>query len=130
MGRFRFDPSAPLLVVFATVEGRQPGRRRRLKVALDTGATYTMIPWEIAQALGYHPERARRRIELMTASGMAIVPLVEVREIRALGQRVKGLEVLVHDLPPASRVEGLLGLNFLRNFKLTLDFRAGILELE
>jgi len=61
---------------------------------------------------------------------MAIVPLVEVREIRALGQRVKGLEVLVHDLSPASRVEGLLGLNFLRNFKLTLDFRAGILELE
>ena len=41
--RFGFDPSAPLLVVFATVEGRQPGWRRRLKVALDTGATYTMI---------------------------------------------------------------------------------------
>ncbi len=130
MGRLRFDPSAPVLVVFATIEGRQPGRRRRLKVALDTGATYTMIPWEIAQALGYHPERSRRRIELMTASGMVIVPLVKVKEIRALGQTVRELDVLVHDLPPGGRVEGLLGLNFLRSFKLTLDFKQGTLELE
>ncbi|HIC96629.1 TPA: hypothetical protein EYP12_08425 [Candidatus Bipolaricaulota bacterium] len=130
MGRYRFDPAASVLVVFATIQGRQPAQRRRLKVALDTGATYTMIPWEVAQALGYHPERSRRRIELMTASGMVVVPLLEVKEVKALGQTVKGLEVLVHDLPPAGRVEGLLGLNFLRGFKLTLDFKAGILELE
>ncbi len=48
MGRFRFDPVAPVLVVFATIQGEQPTQRRRLKVALDTGATYTMIPWEVA----------------------------------------------------------------------------------
>ncbi len=47
MGRHRFDPAASVLVVFATIQGRQPAQRRRLKVALDTGATYTMIPWEV-----------------------------------------------------------------------------------
>ncbi len=80
--------------------------------------------------MGYQPELSRQRIEMMTASGIAIVPLVKVREFRALGQTVKGLEVLVHDLPSAGRVEGLLGLNFLRVFKLTLNFKQGILELE
>lgn len=130
MGRYRFDPTAPVLVVFIAVQGRQPVQQRRLKVALDTGATYTMIPWEIVQALGYHPERSRRRIEMMTASGIAIAPLVKVKAIKALGQTVKELEVLVHDLPSASRVEGLLGLNFLRAFKLTLDFKRGVLELK
>ncbi len=48
---------------------------------------------------------------MMTASGMVVVPLVKVKEVRALGQTVKGLDVLVHDLPPAGRVEGLLGLS-------------------
>ncbi len=130
MGRYRFDPAAPVLVVFATIQGKQPTQRRRLKVALDTGAIYTMIPWEIARALGYQPELSRQQIEMMTASGMAIVPLIKVKEFRSLGQTVKGLELLVHDLPSAGRVEGLLGLNFLRAFKLTLDFKRGILELE
>ena len=130
MGRYRFDPAVPVLVVFATIQERQPAQRRRLQLALDTGASYTMIPWQIAEALGYEPEHSRRRIETMTASGMAIVPLVKLKELKALGQTVRGLEVLVHDLPSASRVEGLLGLSFLRAFKLTLDFREGILELE
>ena len=39
------------------------------------------------------------------------------------------LEVIVHDLPPTSYVDGLLGLNFLKNFKVCLDFREVFLAL-
>ncbi len=127
---FRFDPSAPAIVVFVVLQGRSPGQRRRLRLALDIGATYTLIPWEIARALGYHPERSRRRVQLLTADGVLYVPLITVAQVRALGQTVSGLEVLVHDLPPAGRVDGLLGLNFLRHFTLTLDFPRGRLTLE
>ena len=31
-------------------------------MALDTGATYTMIPWEIAEALGYQPQRSKEKV--------------------------------------------------------------------
>ena len=128
--QFRFDPAAPAIVVFAVLQGRMPDQRRRLRLALDTGATYTMIPWEIARAIGYHPERSRRQVQLLTASGLVYAPLVTLGEVRALGQSVKNLDALVHDLPPAGRVDGLLGLNFLRHFKLTLDFLNGLLTLE
>jgi predicted aspartyl protease len=33
-------------------------------VALDTGAMYTMIPWEIAEALGYKPEMSKEKVTL------------------------------------------------------------------
>jgi len=39
------------------------------------------------------------------------------------------VEVLCHDLPPESGVDGLLGLSFLKHFKLTIRFRKGIIDL-
>jgi hypothetical protein len=47
----------------------------------------------------------------------------------AIGQKVDNLEVLCHDLPPESGVDGLLGINFLKRFKLTIRFRKGIIDL-
>lgn len=37
---------------------------------------------------------------------------------------------LCHDLPAEVRVDGLLGLDFLRGRRLTLDFRTGRLSLD
>ena len=37
---------------------------------------------------------------------------------------------MIHDLPEISRVDGLLGLSYLRNFDLIIKFKEGILELE
>jgi hypothetical protein len=41
----------------------------------------------------------------------------------------KGYAVAFYE-PEKSYVDGLLGLSFLKRFKLSLDFRGGILELE
>lgn len=98
-------------------------------MALDTGATYTMIPWEIAGALGYEPERSKERVDMVTASGVERAPLVTLKSVSLGGEEVEGVQALVHDLPPRSYVDGLLGLSFLRKFKISLDFKEGILEL-
>ncbi len=42
---------------------------------------------------------------------------------------MRDVKVVVHDLPPTSRVDGLLGLNFLNNFNLKLMFKKGYLEI-
>jgi hypothetical protein len=47
----------------------------------------------------------------------------------AIGQKVANMEVLCHDIPPESGVDGLLGLSFLKHFKLTIRFRKGIIDL-
>lgn len=127
MAKIEFDPSISVVLVKVTITGRYS---QTVHVALDTGATYTMIPWEIAEALGYAPEVAKDRIRITTASGTEKVPLINVDSFAVKGATVSNLKVAVHDLPETSRVDGLLGLNFLRNFHLSLDFHKGIIELD
>jgi hypothetical protein len=49
--------------------------------------------------------------------------------VEALGKSVTSLEVLCHTLPPTSRVDGLLGLNFLRQFNVSLNFKRGYITI-
>jgi len=97
-------------------------------MALDTGATLTVIPLETAQAIGYDPAQAMKRMEMVTASGLELAPQLTVRIARCLGQTVRHLDVLCHDLPAQSPVKGLLGLNFLRHFNVHLNFLHKRLE--
>src|SRR5438874_1974268 len=46
-----------------------------------------------------------------------------------LGRTRSRMGVLAHSLPPSARIDGLLGLDFLRSRRLTIDFSAGTLEL-
>ncbi len=63
MAKINFDPQSPVLAIDITLES-EGGIKRRIRVALDTGATYTMIPWEIAEALGYKPEMSKEKVTL------------------------------------------------------------------
>ena len=103
--------------------------KRRIKAALDTGATYTMIPWEIAEALGYKPEFSKEKVSLITASGVEAAPIIKVKKINFLGEDIENVAVICHDLPQRSYVVGLLGGSYLRYFKITIDYRKGILEI-
>lgn len=89
-----------------------------------------MIPWEVAEILNHRPELSKRRVDITTASGVEKVPLITVKSIAVLGKEAQEVDVVVRDLPPRSYVDGLLGLSFLRHFKLSLDFREGWLEIE
>jgi len=128
MVKHDFDISAPIIVLEPEIEGCDSVRT--LKVALDTGATYMMIPWEIAEVLGYNPELSKERIDMTTASGVEKVPLITLKSVSVLGMKAEDIKVAVHDLPQRSYVDGLLGLSFLKNFKICLDFRQGILEID
>lgn len=46
-----------------------------------------------------------------------------------LGAVVQGVEVVIHDMPEGSRIDGLLGLNFLRGKILKIDLKEGLLEI-
>ena len=89
-----------------------------------------MISWGIAEKLGLEPELSKERVEIVTASGIERVPLVEIPMIGLAGQTATKVKAVVHDLPQKSYVDGLLGLSFLRNFNLTLNFEDGTLELK
>lgn len=117
---FPLDPAKSLIPVEVLLEG--PKGRLLIHMALDTGATYTIVPAGTLRAIGYDPAASPTRIEFIAAGSVERKPLVIVRAIQAFGIRVPRLQVVCHNLPPQSPVRGLLGLNFLKQISLHLNF--------
>jgi len=109
----KFDPSAELIIVHTRVFGPR-GKQVDVRLALDTGATQTVISPTLLRYLEYRPFSSRHRIQITTGSGIETSPLLLISKISALGKTRKHLPVLCHDLPPSSGVDGLLGLDFFR----------------
>ncbi len=63
--KYEFDQALPVIVVEAELEGER--LTERIRMVLDTDSTYTMIPWDVAGALGLKPEVSRRRVDMITA---------------------------------------------------------------
>ena len=124
---YRFDPRRGLVIVQARLTG--PSGAAFLRLALDTGATGTLVNVGMLVALGYDPSLSIERKQVTTGSGVEYVPLVVVRQVAAVGITRSRLKVLAHTLPPSAGVDGLLGLDFLRNRKLAIDFRLGSIRV-
>jgi len=84
MSKTNFDPELPVIAVDITLEGKTD-TKRRIRVVLDTGATYTMIPWEIAEALGYKPEISKEKKLCCWAFGLFV--LKELQNYDRLSKR-------------------------------------------
>ncbi len=124
MEAFRFNPSAPSIIVPARLLG--PRGVRWVDLILDTGSTSTVIDELVAQRLGYKLE-AVPSVQVTTASGIAQASVIPMRQLLALGETVTDLSVLAMPLPLQLRADGLLGLDFLRRRNLFCNFSRGIL---
>jgi hypothetical protein len=122
------DPAEGLVLVPVRIWG--PGGHLIQRFALDTGSTTTVVSWTALALLGYDPAGAPERAEMTTGSSVEHVPMVTVVTIEALGLRRRDFEVACHDLPAGATVHGLLGLDFHRNQRLTVDFRQGLVSLD
>ena len=113
----------PSLIVYAQLSKT---RTVLLRLLVDTGATYTMIPLKAAIAIGCDPAVATRRVPIVTVSAVEYTPLITVPFLKCLGHRLNHIEVACHDLPPQSAVDGLLGLNALTSIPLFREFLDSI----
>jgi predicted aspartyl protease len=125
---FPLDTTASLIVVPVRLTG--PTGDVIVRLALDTGATITMINGEALVLIGYDPATSSKRLRVTTGSGVEFVPRIAVDLVEALGQRCENVAVLCHTLPPSATVDGVLGLDFFKGKRLVLDFRAGEMSLD
>ena len=122
-----FDPSQGLIVVPARIHG--PSGDVIARLALDTGATGTMVNWDVLLLVGYDPGAVQDRIQVTTGSSVEYVPQISLQRIESLDTERLDFPVLCHTLPPTAMVDGLLGLDFVRGKRLSIDFASGCLEL-
>jgi clan AA aspartic protease (TIGR02281 family) len=95
---------------------------------VDTGASMVTIPRSTAQKLGLMSSRRTMRRQVNTAAGTVQADAVVLPSIELDGWQLDNVEALVIDLPSQPGV-GLLGLNYLRRFRMDLNSERGVLTL-
>ncbi len=125
---FRFKADYGL--VYVRVKVSCADREVILNLALDTGASGTIISAKKLLEVGYDLDNPEDEIYITTGSGLIFVPKIIIEKLTALGKEKTNFLTIAHDLPPTASVDGVLGLDFLRENILTIDFKQGFIELE
>src|SRR5215471_20643855 len=120
-----FERQGQVVVVEATLN-----KKTAAKFVVDTGASYTMISSAVAKELDIDTEQNSRTAPFQTANGIIQAPLVSLDSIAVGGMEIRNLTAAVHDAVSDPRISGLLGLNFLSNFRMDIDTQKGVLHLE
>jgi len=102
---------------------------REIDMVLDTGAVYTVIAWDVAKDIGYDPAISERRMPIITANGVIEAPLITVESIYIKDLWKESVDVICHDIPEITGIEGLLGISFLKHFRTLIDFNTMVLEI-
>ncbi len=96
---------------------------------VDTGAAYCAVREETASFLGinFQPENM---ISILPVGKQAVTAaLGSVENFGVGGVKVKNLPTLLLDLPPQIKVDGVLGMNFLRKFRFCVEPNSAALIL-
>lgn len=120
-----FERTGNIVIVPVTLNNRQT-----TKLVVDTGASYTFISHALARDLAIDVSRNPKTVPFHTANGVVEAPLTNLESITVGGMEIKNLTAAVHDTTPDSTASGLLGLNFLSNFRMDIDTQKGLLHLE
>jgi predicted aspartyl protease len=110
-----------LLAVQATVGSREGGDFVRVRLLVDTGSSFTILPVQVLQNLGYDTRNPLRRQELVTGQGRIYVPVINVSWFNCVGQLIESFEIVAHDIPPNLRIDGLIGMDFLTFFQAVIS---------
>lgn len=106
-----------LFVVTVYVNGTRPA-----KMILDTGASHTILSFAVARDLSLWAQRRSTSMTMHTAGGTVQADVLPITSISIGDAEVRDLDVVIHDLPEAPpAIEGLLGLNVLSHFTVTID---------
>lgn len=126
-GEIAFTGNAAMIVP-VYVNGEGP-----LQFALDTGATLTCVDGRVAERLQLAEQEGMRGVTA-GASGAGRMRVVRIDSLRVGGAAMRELTACVVELAHARQlgvdIEGLLGLNFLRAYRVGIDFDRRILSLQ
>src|SRR5262249_16622491 len=115
-----FNAQQGLIIIRTRLFG--PSGDAMARLALDTGASSTLISKDLLILIGYDPDALPQTVHFTTGSGIESASRLPIDKIEVLGQERLSFSVIAHTLPPSAAIDGVLGLDFFRNHVLTLDF--------
>jgi predicted aspartyl protease len=97
---------------------RQPVIARLL---VDTGSSFTVLSTQVLEDAGCNLQSPQGSIAITAASGIVRGKIFEVPQFSALGQTIEQFRSVGFNLPKSVDADGLLGMNFMRNFGAIVD---------
>ena len=108
------------------VEGQVDGVS--VDFVVDTGASMVVIPRAVADQAGISTEGAAS-ISIQTANGIVDAPIVKLDSFDLGSLHADGISAVVHNIDAGGQM-GLLGMNFLSAYRMTIDHEHHVLLLE
>lgn len=107
-------------------------QKDRYTLALDTGASHTVLDLTPLLIIGYELKNALRTVEFETGKGIVEAYVFCVPQVSALGVTRKNFEICAYDFLAnniLSDMDGVLGLDFFRNKDLFISFKRSEIEV-
>ena len=101
-----------------------------ISFALDTGASHTVIDLSPLLIAGYEIKDAIGTVQMETAKGVLEAYVFKIAELSILGITRRNIEICSYDyfnnhiFPD---FDGVIGLDFLREHKICIDFRKSVI---
>lgn len=125
---YAFNGHQGLVIVYARLTG--PRGTEQARLAVDTGSAFTVIRKSRLSAVGYLTTSYPQNNPLQTANGIVMAALIEVGKFECFAHERFDFPIAVHDVSPNPRLDGVLGLDFLRGHFLEIDFPNGEIRLK
>ena len=116
-----------VIIVNANIEGKYAFR-----LVLDTAATHTTLDSNMLYLAGYELKDSKGEHELETSNGIIVVKTYGIGQLECLGITQTNFEVQVYDFIAhgiTSDYDGVIGLDFLKDHKLCIDFPKGEISI-
>ena len=117
---FQLQRYGNLLCLRASVRGIS-GDPRVVRLLVDTGSSFTVVPMQVLNDIGYRSDVMDRSVSIMAASGFIRSPIISVLEFNCLGQQVTNFPVVGLNVPFNPVFNGILGMDFMTQFRSVLD---------
>jgi predicted aspartyl protease len=130
-GEVHFEMAPPndaAILVPVKINGKGPYR-----FVLDTGATFTCIDTKLVEELKLPEWRGGLGVAVITP-GEGSVRLVSIDSLEVGDAKATKLQACTIDLQQMQKMgldaKGLVGLNFLKSYRMSIDFERRMLKLE
>jgi predicted aspartyl protease len=124
---YRLEKHWQLLFTRCAVKGNQG--IITLRVLVDTGSTYTIMPIEALEAIGYNPVGSKNKVRITTASGYVVAPKIKVDSLNIFGKEIKSRAIVCYTLPEGIYADGIVGMDLLTELRAVIDIKNSSIQI-
>jgi predicted aspartyl protease len=106
-----------------------PGGTKVVRLLVDTGSRYTILPVEILIAVGCDPTTSQDYVRLIAGNGIIVAPQVSVEWLNVFGHQIIPCAVIAHTIPFRQFFDGLLGMDVLTLLQAHINVPQQVIEV-